>query len=131
MRQADRRFAVQHQRALGDVLGQIADAFELACDLDRGQRLAQIDRHGLAQRQQLQRLILDLLLQLVDARIAGDGGFGERGVALGDRLDGVGELRLGQPAHLGDGGGQRLELFGEGLHDVIGHVVLLSLPQPA
>ena len=33
-----------------------------AGDLDRGQRLAQIDRHGLAQRQQLQRAVLDLLL---------------------------------------------------------------------
>ena len=28
LRQPDRRFAVQHQRALGDVLGEIADAFQ-------------------------------------------------------------------------------------------------------
>ena len=51
----------------------------------------------------------------VDARVAADGGFGERGVAPRDGLDGVGELGFGQAAHLRHGGGQRFELFGERL----------------
>ena len=119
--EADRRLAVQHQRALGDVLGQIADALQFGRDLDRRQGLAQIHRHGLAQRQQLQRPVLDLLLQRVDAGVAAHRAFRRRAVAPGDGLDGGGELGLGQAAHLRHQGGKGLKLLGKGLDGVIGH----------
>jgi hypothetical protein len=117
----DRRLAVEHEGALADVLGQVADALQLGGDLDRGQRVAQIHRHGLAQRQNFQRLILDRLLQLIDARVGTDGGIGQRGVAPRNRLDGVAELVLGEPAHLRHRIGQCLKLLGEGLYDVLAH----------
>ena len=44
------RLAADLERTLGDVLGEIADAFEIAGDADRADDLAQIDRHRLAAR---------------------------------------------------------------------------------
>ena len=111
----------KHQRPLGDVLGQIADALQFGGGLDRRQGLAQIHRHGLAQRQQLQGAVLDLLLDRVDAGVAAHRAFGRVAVAPGDRFDGGGELGLGQAAHLGDQGGKAFQLFGKSLDGVIGH----------
>ena len=47
-------------RALGDVLGEIADALQLVGDAQRGDDLAQIHRHGLAPRDGEDGLLLDL-----------------------------------------------------------------------
>ena len=102
LRQPDRRLAVEHKRALADVLGQVADALQFVGDLDRRERRAEVDRHRLAQRQQLQRLLFDGLLDTVHALVGPDGRFGQLSVALGDGFDGVGELGFGQSAHLGD-----------------------------
>ena len=71
-------------------------------DLERGDDLAQIARHRLAQRQEPDRQRLDLALELVDLGVALDDAGGEIAVALGDRLDRGGELALGQAAHLDD-----------------------------
>ena len=119
--QADGRFAVQHQRALGDVLGQVADALQFGRGLDRGQGLAQIHRHGLAQGQQLQGAVLDFLLDFVDAGVAAHRAFGRGAVAPGDGFDGGGELGFGQAAHLGHQRRQGFQLFAEGLDGVFGH----------
>ena len=129
--EADGRLAVQHQGTLGDVLGQIADAFQFRGGLDRGQGLAQIHRHRLAQGQQFERAVFDLLLDGVDAGVAPHARFRRGAVAPGDGFDGRSELGLGQAAHLGDQGGQALQLLREGLHGVIGHRVgLLHLVRP-
>ena len=92
-----------------------------AGDLDRGQSLAQVHRHGLAQRQQFQRPVLDLLLQLIDTDIAAHHPLRRGRVPPGDGFDGGSELGLGKAAHLGHQRGQAIQLFAEGLHYVLGH----------
>ena len=50
-------------RRLGDIDREIADALQIAVDLDRRHNDAQIDRHRLVQGQQLEAAIVDLDLQ--------------------------------------------------------------------
>ncbi len=52
--------------ALGDVLGEIADAFEIGGDADRHHDLAQVARHRLALGDGEDGLLLDLQLERVD-----------------------------------------------------------------
>jgi hypothetical protein len=47
----------------------------------------------------------------------------ELGVAAGQRLDRIGDLTLGEPAHLADLAGQLLEIGIEGLRGVFVHHV--------
>ena len=54
--------------ALADVGGEVADALELAVDLDDGDDEAQVAGHRLVQREELEALLLDLDLVLVDRR---------------------------------------------------------------
>ena len=56
--------------ALGDVLGEVADALEIVGDVDRGHDLAQILRHRLAAGDHADRLLLDLALRAVDLAVA-------------------------------------------------------------
>ncbi len=60
------------ERPLGDVLGEIADALEIAGDADGARRFAQIDRHRLAARDGEDGALLDFALQRVEARVAVD-----------------------------------------------------------
>ncbi len=87
----------------------------------RGHGFAQIHRHGLAKREQLHRLIFDLVLQLIDAPVACDHGFGLGRVAPGDGIYRIGQLGFGKAAHLRHAGGERFELFAESLDCVFGH----------
>ena len=57
-------------------------------------------------------------------------------VALGQRLDGVGDLLFGEPAHLGDLAGELLQIAVESLDGVVDHwscvsSVLPRLPEAA
>ena len=54
-------------------------------------------------------------------RIAGDDALGAVGVAARQRVDRVGDLLLGEPAHLGDHAGELLQVGVEGLGGVFGH----------
>jgi hypothetical protein len=112
--------------ALGRVLGEIADALEIRGHPDRHHDLAQVAGHGLALGDGEDRLVLDLLLEDIDLGVAGDDPVGELGVAPDDRIDGVGELLLGEPAHLGQHGFQGGEIFVVGLDNMIGHSLLLG-----
>ena len=58
--------AVERDHALGDVLGEVADALEIVADAHGADDLAQVDRHRLAARDGQDRLFLDLALQRVD-----------------------------------------------------------------
>ena len=62
----------QRDRALGDIGGVVADPFEIAGDLQRGDDLAQVARHRLAQRQQPDRQIVEIALELIDLVVALD-----------------------------------------------------------
>ena len=116
----DRRRLRQRDRALGDIGGVIADAFEIAADLQRGNDLAQIARHRLAQRQEADRQIVDVAFELVDLRIAFDDPDGAIAVAFDDNLDRGGQLALRQPAHFDDHVVEALQLLVVALDDVFG-----------
>ena len=117
------RFGADLDRALGDVLGEIADPLEIAGDADRADDLAQVDRHRLAARDGHDRQILDLALQRVEARIGGDDLMGERRVGVGQRVHGVDHHFLRDAAHFGDAALERVELLVVGLDGMFDHGV--------
>src|SRR5262245_15125747 len=89
-------------RALGDVLAEIADALELVRDAERRHDLSEVIRQGLPARDHHHRLLLNLLLQRVDRLIFVDGGGSKFGIAALQRVEGLAEYLLGETAHLGD-----------------------------
>ena len=109
------------ERPLGDVLGEVADALDVARDADRRDRLAQVDRQRLAAGDHQDRVLLDLPLQHVEPRVGRDDGLGERRIAAHERADGVDEHLLGDAAHLGDAAAQVLKLGVVGADDMFRH----------
>ena len=80
-------------------LAQIADTFQIVGDAERRDDLAKVDGHRLAARDCQDRLLLDFALQGVDARVRiDDGRASSRGWSA---RRGVGDLLLGETAHLG------------------------------
>ena len=126
----DRRRLRQRDRALGDIGGIVADPLEVAADLQRGDDLAQIARHRLAQRQQPDRQIVEIAFELVDLVVAFDHPRRELAVALRHGLDRGGELAFGQPAHLDDHLVEPAQLFVVALDDVFGSHVSPCSSQP-
>ncbi len=86
----------------------------------RREDLAQIARHRLAQREEPDREVVEIALQLVDLGIAFDDAGGKLAVALDDRVDRRGELALGEPAHLGDRVAELAQLFVVAFDNVLG-----------
>ena len=121
-------FAAERDHALGDVLGEIADALEIVRDAQRADDLAQIDRHRLAPRDGEDRPLLDLALQRVDGRIERDDALGELAVAPRQRIDRFGDLLFGEPAHFGDHAGEILQVDVEGFRGVLVNHVFRFLP---
>ena len=115
------RFAGDLGGALGDVLGEVADAFEIAGYADRGDAFAQIHGHGLAARYGEDRIVLDLALQGVEPRIDRDRLLRQIDVELGERVHRVGQHAFGDAAHFGDALAERLQLAVIGPNGVIGH----------
>jgi hypothetical protein len=106
--------------ALGDVLGIVADPFDDAGDLQRGDDLSQIVRHRRTQRDQLDRGALDLGLDRVDAGIALDDADCGLGIALDKRPHRFGDGGFGEPAHFRDESAELIELVVESLDGVRG-----------
>ena len=120
---SDRRGALgEHDAALGGVLGVVGDALQRTGDLDRRQDDPKIDRHGLAQRQKLHRLLLDGDVERIDAGVLGDHTLGRFRIAFTQRDQGLRQLALGQATHLADGRAQALELLVEALQRMFRHV---------
>ena len=72
-------------------------------------------------------LLLDLALQRVDRGVGRDHALGALGVALGERIDRIGDLLLGQAAHLGDHAGEILKIDVESLGGVfVHHCIVLA-----
>ncbi len=115
------RLAADLERTLGDVLGEIADPFEIAGDADRADDLAQVDRHRLTAGDGEDRVFLDLALQRIEPLVARDDGVGEGGVGIGERVHGVDHHFLGDAAHLGDAALEGFELLVVGFQGVVGH----------
>ena len=70
--------AVERHDALGDVLGEVADALQIVGDAQRADDVAQVDRHRLAPGDGQDRLFLDLALQHVDLVVVRDDALRQR-----------------------------------------------------
>ncbi len=81
--------------------------------------LAQVDRHRLPARDGEDGLFLDFALHDVDRGIGGDDAFAQLDIAIDQRLDGIGDLTLRKPAHLGDLAGDLLQIGIERLGGVV------------
>ena len=106
-----RAFDADLDRALGDVLGEIADPFEIARDPNGADDLAQVDRHRLPARDRQHRLLLDLALERVEPRIGLHHLMGEVAIAGGQRVHRVDHHFLGDAAHLGDPPLEQVEIL--------------------
>ncbi len=113
--------AVDGGHALGDVLGEVADPLEVVAQPQRAHDLAQVDRHRLPARDGEHGLVLDLALQRIDAGIDRHHAPGTLAVALGQRIDGIRDLLLGEAAHLRHHAGNFLQIDIEGLGRVLIH----------
>ena len=89
----------QSLRALRDVDRVVADALEVARDLDRAHDEAEIARHWLLEGEQLDRQALDLDLQRVDLAVTGDDGVGAILIVLEQRVDGQIDQPFGAIGH--------------------------------
>jgi hypothetical protein len=122
-----RKLAVERNHALGDVLGQVADAFKIIRKTQGADNFAQIDRHRLAARDGEHRLFFDFALQCIDVRVPRGYALRQRGIALRQGIDRLRDLFLGKTAHLGNHACEILQVRVERLHGVVGHRVHLSL----
>ncbi len=86
--------------ALGDVLGEVADALEITGDLQHGHDVAQVGRHRLPLGDERDGRFLQLALERVDGPIARNRGFGELWVAAGEGVEALRQQALGEAAHL-------------------------------
>src|SRR5665647_1366093 len=97
-----RVFLGQRDRTLADIRGEVADAFQLAVDLDDRDEEAQVARHRLVERQDLEALLLDVDLLLVDQDVGHDHPARLVGVAILDGLEGQPQVVLHQGAESED-----------------------------
>jgi hypothetical protein len=67
---------------LGDILGEIANALEIAWNPNSRDKFAKIRRQRLPPRDRRDRLFLDIALQYIKAPVAPDGRIGEIGVEI-------------------------------------------------
>src|SRR6185437_16909502 len=82
-----RELAIKRNHALGDILGEIADPFQVISDPQRADDLAQIHGHWLTAGNGENPFFLDLALEIVDALIAGANVLRQRDVPLGQSID--------------------------------------------
>jgi len=119
------------EAALGDVGGVVADALQVAGGFERGDDVAQIAGHGLAQCEQADDELLDLLFAGIHlgVRLHRLGGGGA--VAVEDGGAGEGYLALDHAAHLHDEVTQAVQLLLVAFHDVfLGHLEASQLKRP-
>ena len=122
-------FHADLDRALGDVLGQIADPLEIARNPNGADDLAQVVRHRLPARDRQRRLLLDLALKQVEPGIGLHHLLRKRGVACAQRVHRVDHHFLGQAAHLGDPPLEQVEILVVGSDSMLIRHELI-LPQP-
>ena len=122
------RLRTDLHRALGDVLGEVADPLEVAGDPNGADQLAKIHRHRLAARDRHDRHVLDFALQRVEAQIGRDDLVREHRIGVGQRVHRVDDHFLRDAAHFGNAALERVELPVVGFDGMFDHGV--SLPQP-
>ena len=125
-----RRRHVQRDGALGHVGGVVADALDVGRDAQGGVDLAQVARHRLAQGQQAQHVVADLVLERVDGLVVGDHAHRGLGVAALQHVDGGIELGDGDLAHADDFAVEPRELVVVTFDDVVVGMGHGGIPQP-
>ena len=114
-------------RAARDAFREIAHALQRVGDLEGRDGLAEILRQRLLEREDSQRVLLDLRFLLIESRVGGDGASPQRNVATADGVQGAGELLLREPAKRGDLHPQRCKVCRRGASERRRHGFLLSL----
>ena len=117
-----RVLAADRDDALADVLGEVADALEVAGDAQHGDERPQVERHRLAQRNRRHSLFFDLPQHAVDGFIERDDAARQGDVVARQRVDRIGDLLLRQSAHLGDHLRELAEVAVEDALGVVGHI---------
>ncbi len=115
--------SIERHRAFADVGGEVADALQLAVDLDDGDEEAQIAGDRLVERQQLEALLFDLDLLLVDLEVADDDLARLVAIALLDGLERDAQVVLHEGSKREDLALELVELALEMCHAAL-------LPQP-
>jgi hypothetical protein len=110
---------VERDDALADVLGVIADPFQIIAYAHGADAFAQIDGHRLAPGDREDAFILDLALQPVDGRIETNNALAKLDIAIDQSLNRIRDLPLHEAAHLGDLAGYFLQIGIERLGGVI------------
>ncbi len=113
--------------ALGEVLGKVADALEIVGDAERGDDLPEVGGHGLPARDGGDRLLLEVVLEVVDRLVGGDDLLGDADVAVLQGEGGEFHRARGAHAHIEHDGGQFLEVVVEGCDGVRSHAALLRV----
>ncbi len=116
--------------ALGDVLGEIADPFEIGGNAQRADDLAQVDGDRLAAGDDRDGFLLDRALQRVEPGVGGDDLLRQFGVHAGQRVHGVGEHLFGDAAHFGNMAAEQFKLGVEGFDGVFDHAEQSLARQP-
>ena len=98
---------------LGDVLGEVADALEVAGHADRADHGAQILRHRLALGDQRDRAVVELALARVHDGVVRDDALRQRIVGDQQRADCRADHRAGKIAHVADQLLDVIEIFVE------------------
>ncbi len=86
-------------RDLGDVAGVVADALEVDDDVEHGGDGAQVRRHGLLQREQVQTVGLDEHVEVVDVVVGPQDLVRQLDVRTRQRVDGSCDGLFDQAAH--------------------------------
>jgi hypothetical protein len=124
------RLRANLHRAFGDILGKIADPFEVASDADGADQFSQVDRYRLAAHDGHHRHVFDLALKRVEARIGRDDLVSEHGDGVGQRVHGVDHHLLRDATHFGDPAAQRVEFLVVGLNRMVDHGSHFPRPKP-
>ena len=103
-------FAGNGQRPLGDVFGKIADAFEIAGNLQHRHDVAEIVGERLPLGDHDDHLFLQIPLELIDHFVARDGVLRQLRIAALERVHRLYEKLFGIAAHLRDAAIEELEL---------------------
>ena len=120
--------AARLRRLVRDLLDLVAAPFEIVDDLAHRQHHAQVHGGGLAPRDDLRALLIDVDLQLIDRRLVGADCVEQVGVLfLTERLDRARQLLFHHAAHRQDAGANAFHLDVELLiRVVLAHIQLSS-----
>ena len=115
------RFIGDGESALGDVLGEIADALQVRRDAQCAHDVTQVVGHRLTACDHGDDLLFDLALEVVDRLVGLHDVLGELRVAAFERAQRLPEQLFSEAAHLGDLLVEQSKLFLVGFYGVLIH----------